>query len=383
MASKAARINAITGIIVSQLDRERLDVAAVKLEIAQADSATDEQLSVLVYTKFLKSVGGDSAKLLECEFCHGRSPADAEECPYCKEVEADVKTASTQPVEAAKSIPTVEAQPMATAKNTEKNTEKIATVTSITKISKLPDELAKYTEKDLDAAVHEVQALKAKSARGYWDLGVKIADIYDRQIWKLRSEGGKPKYRTVEAFCNAELGLSPVHAWKLMEVAKNFSSAEVEAFGTSKLGLLLQAPEKDRPAIRAAVESGASKATIEQEVRKANKDRREQTGRDGKKKVQPKAGEKTKSGGVAQKRGRKASGNTITVASLVGNQTLPFYTKASILAANGDRKGWKKAKKISEIPMTTMEMDNDVMMTLTLMENTDGTLKIKVDIHRD
>jgi hypothetical protein len=379
MARATGRINAVTGFKVERLDRATLETYAKQLGILAPD-ATDEQLGVQLYVSYLKGVGGDSRKLAECDICLGRSPESISACPYCDETEAPPAPATKKDPPASaggKTSTPKETHPMTTTKD---GTKKDGT--TMTALAK--------TEKDLNRQVTEVVELKTAVAKDYWKLGCKIAEIHDGQTWKLRNApDGKPRWRTFEAFCNEELGLSSVHCVKLMDVAKTFSAGDVAKFGTGKLGLLLQAPEAERPAIKAKIEGGASTGVVCEAVREANKGKTTTRGRDGKQHPIVREGQTTKSGKPAKKPGRPAkaetkpaSRKTITIANIEGNEQVPLFTKASVLAATGDRKAWVRAKKISDVPTGTREMDNDVMQVFTVIEGPDGFLRIKVETHR-
>lgn len=375
-SSTAQKRNHITGIVVSLLDRGRLEAAAKAAGLSVAPDSSDDQASVNLYAHYLKNIGGDSAKLLECSYCFGRSPEHLKECPYCLEIE---KTATPASESATKVQHPKEAK---TKMNSETTTQVALAVAGGDVIpikgelmtpedaKKAQAALAKMTEKDLDKAVATVQTLKGKAAKGMWDLGVEIAKISDGQLWKLRSEDGKPRYKTAEAFVTAELGMSVPHAWALAEISKKFTADEVLKFGTTKLGLILQAPVELRPAIKEKVEAGASKREVVEEVRRANKNRATTTNkRTGKEMPKPKAKTPTADNGKKM----------LTVANILGSQTLRMYRKASVA---GDKKEWVPAKKVADVPFCEMELENDIVQTFTLIEHGDGTLKLKVEVRR-
>jgi hypothetical protein len=222
------------------------------------------------------------------------------------------------------------------------------------------------TEKDLDAAVTRVQVLKAKAAESAWELGVEIKNIYDAQLWKLRDEGGKPRYKNPDAFTNEELGMTPANAWKLMDIAKNFTRGQVHEFGTAKLGLILQAPESARAELLSKAK-GASKTEVEKEVRRANKERKTVKSRKGVERPKPAA---------------KVGKATITIANVLGSQTVPLWTKASVSAATGDRKSWVKAKKVADVPSASIELENGVVQHFTLTADAEGCLKLRIETRR-
>jgi len=370
MAAKteqADRIDPISGIVVRLLDRGRLDAAARALGVVFPPDTSDEKAAVNLYSRYLKEVGGDSGKLLECEFCKGRAPQRIKECPYCPEQASGAK--ATDPTEA-KKIMTTTATTKADPKAATGSKANLAVVQGGKALAAPEPSLVGKTAKDLDRAVQEVFALKTKSAMGMWELGAKIAEIHDQQLWKLRGEDGKPRYKTAEAFVTAELNMSVTHAWNLMDISRKFTAEDVKKFGTSKLGLLLQAPEEARPAIQQRIEQGASKNVVAQEVRKANKGRTTTTTKRG-----PNAGKVS-----AKSEKARPAKKLLTIANVLGKQTLPMYAKATM---KGDKKDWTRAKKLSEVPTCVMELENDVKQTFTLIEHGDGTIKLIVDTHRD
>jgi hypothetical protein len=395
MTTTTAKKNVVTGIVVALLDRGRIEEAMKRTGHSMMPDDTQKAAEGL-YRYFLKGAGGDSDKLLECDRCGGRSPEAWKECPYCNEEQA-VPKGSSKTNDPAKGQDSKEAQDMD--KQTTKgvaqtalpmlagggSTKALATVTPIKgelmdpEVKRAQAVLTKSTEKTLDQAVKDVQEAKAATAGSAWVLGEKISRIYDGQLWKLRNEDGKPRYKTADAFCVAELGMSVTHAWNMISLHKNFTQKEVAKFGTSKLGLLLQAPVEAQPEIREKIERGATKAAVTAEVRKANKGRETVPRRDGKEQknsAPARAAAKEASGGKGTSKSGRA---TITVANIVGKQTIQLFRKAS---TDGDRKEWVKAKRIGDVPFATLELANDVVQEFTLVEHTDGTIKLKVETFR-
>ncbi len=250
----------------------------------------------------------------------------------------------------------------------------LATVTPIEKA------LAKYTEKDLDKTVEKIHSLKGKAAEDYWYLGAEIKDLLGKQLWKLRTEDGKPKYKTADAFCLAELGMTPQQARKCSATAEAFTVEQTKAFGTKKLGLILEAPEEDRPALQKAVEAGATRRQLEEEVRKKNKGRKT-IQRKGKEVRKPGAGGVTDKGEKAKRPGPKPkSGKTITVANITGVQTIILYKKGTQIGE--DKKQWTRAKRIADQPTASVELENAVVQTYTVTDGPEGFLKLRIETRR-
>jgi hypothetical protein len=392
MATKA-RKNIITGIQLDKLDRSIMEGAAKTLGYEIPPGSTDDQASVFLYGKFLEGAGQKADDFLVCENCGGGSPEGVvKDCPYCNDVGVvagppPVKNNPTPTSNDSGKAPKEEkAPPMttqadkATAKadkqvSFDKPAAALATVTSIDKT------LSKFTEKDLDKAVAKVQQLKSKSSEDYWNLGQEIGHIYKSQIWKLRNEDGKPRYRTVDAFVAAELGMTPPQAWKCMATAEAFTVEQVRAFGSTKLGLILEAPEEMRPQLQKAVEEGVTKRALEKEVRKGNKGRKTIKQRDGKVRKAVQDGV-TKKGLKAKKTGPKpkAGRSVITVANITGVTTILLYKKGS--QEGDDKKQWTRAKRIADQPTGSLELENAVIQTYEVTDGPDGCLKLRIKTER-
>jgi hypothetical protein len=379
METSKQKTNATTGIILAMLDRPRMLKAANAAGL-MTEGKSDEQLSVALFAHYLKGVGNDSAKLVECDMCLGRSPEALEGCPYCLEDPAAGAKGSPKAAETGKGQHPKEKAHMNKTTTKEEAPQKslmLAGGTGLATVTPIGKDLSKLTEKTLDHAVKEVQVAKAEASGSMWKLGGKIAAIYDGQLWKLRSEDGKPRYKTPDAFCVAELGMSVTHAWSLMDLHKKFTEAEVAKFGTSKLGLLLQAPEAARPAIRESIEKGATKQAVAAEVKRANQGKETVQRRDGKEqKSSAPTRAKNRAEGKKEKPALRAGRATITIANMTGSQTIPMWKKASMVG--DDKKEWVRAKRIADVPTCRMELANDVVQDFTLVEHTDGTLKLKI-----
>jgi len=369
------RRNAITGILVDKLDRATMVKTCRAMGWEVLPDSTDEQLSVFIFMKLRTTPAPDD--LLDCDNCGGSSSEKGfASCPYCKDDEPAPAVPAGQPQnkkepaspkgvfgkapkEEAPEPMTTPTEAAATKQTSLATTPKSAPVATVTPIS---NDLAKFKESDLDKAVAEVQKLKSDASEDMHRLGQKIAEIHDKQLWKLRTEDGKPRYKSIESFIHEELGMTPQNAYRLLDTSKAYTPEQVRSFGTTKLGLILQAPEKDRPALEKAMKDGASKRALEKEVRKANK---------GKKEVVRRNKEKPVKKGNAKVAGGKPS---ITVASILGTQTVVAYKKG---AMEGDKKTWTRAKRVADLPTGILVMENDVVLTTTLVEHTDGTLKFR------
>ncbi len=397
-AAKVSRVNSVTQIKVTFIDEKLVLAALTSLGVPhEADVDTAEQLAVTLWSHFTTTVNKEDQ--MACWQCNGISDANLDLCPYCgagdapeesaaqaeKKEDAPKNTASVDTAAPAAEKKEANVTTAAAAKKTtKKSTSKkngaanLAVVPATHKAVVVDDTRTSsntHTVRELDAAVSQVQKLKGDGAVAMWTLGMAMRNIYDNQLWKLRSDPttGKPMYKSVDAFCNSELGMTPQNAYKLMDISKNYSEDKVRTFGTAKLGLLLEAPPEDQKRILEKMEADkkAGKNTpfrqVEAEVRQVNK----------KKKKAPREsrGKKMPTGG-----GRKKESKQITVASILGSNTVKLYTKATFKSEPGDQ---KRAKKFAELPWGRMELENGVVMFMALQENAAGEWQIRVETKRE
>jgi hypothetical protein len=396
------RVNMVAGFVVDRIDEKTMrSFLEANPEIAKAVGDTDgyavEQIGVALFTHFEKTTAAKDA--IVCDYCLGvSSPEAGDRCPYCgtddAELQADAASESVaqsvpkgqdvptdEPSEkpakktkaAKKSSTTVAAADKETTKE-EKDTEAHMDTThangaSTTKgLAKTKGTSGKLTVAELDKAVSEVERLKSAAAGSYWQLGRKILEVYTATLWKLRlTDDGKQRYKGFEAFCHHEFKMSHTHAYKLMDVAKKFSEEDVSRFGTTKLGLLLQAPPENQGEIEKKIRSGASTKQVKEAVGKSRKEK----------------GFK-KPGGKGRKQETKATGRApekITIASIEGRKTVKLYAKPASMR-NVDFNELKRAKKIGDIPFGRLELANDVVMYISIQDH-NGELVAVVDTRRE
>jgi DNA-binding phage protein len=386
----------VTGITVGKLLRASMLACAAARGIAVDASKSDESLSESLHHAFVacEKAGGEDECVL-CDNCGGGSPSGLDWCPFCEplhesapalkeSLQKPAKAARLQAVEMAevKAVKPAKAAPKLVKTNAAELKEKPVRANAKAKLALVEARAIspsgqQFTEENLDSAIREIHEQKVRASEGLWELGRKIAHIYDNQLWKLRSAGGKPKFKTVDQFCQEEIGMSPPAAWKLMSVAKEFTASAVKKFGTAKLGLVLQAPDELREAMLEKVEAGIAKAELEKDVVEANKGRPTITTRQGVVKAKPMLEGASKPGPKSKQSSSK--GGQITVASILGTQTQVMYCKASM---RGEKSTWTKAKTVGDAPCAVIELENAVVQIITLLEHTDGTLKIEIKTRR-
>lgn len=240
-----------------------------------------------------------------------------------------------------------------------------------------------HTERELDEAVRDVEKLKATGATALYNLGKRIVEIQDTGLWKLRTEkdeNGKVsvRWKSFDAFCNQELGLSPQSASSLGQIARHYSENDVKLFGTRKLGLVLQAPREERPRIEAAVRGGASKKEIEKEVRKVNRERGS---------AEPHGNKQTSkaTAAAAEKRREKAkkvkNTSQIAVAKILGLDTVKLVKRPAKIG--GDLSDAVRARKLSDEPYGCREIAAGVYEHFYVTTDAGGGLILKVKTVRD
>ena len=321
----------------------------------------------------------DVKTLAKCD-CGGVFPAEYKACPYCGDADdapapkKEEKAAPAPKVDATKSTKPEASKPVVT-KDTK--VTKIQTA-ALVKAQPVDEKLAGLTAKDLDTATQEVIRLKGNASDGMWQLGAKLKEIHERQLWKLRMDDkGKPTYRSFEAYCAAEIKMSHSTCYGLIKIADNYTVSEVRALGTSKLNLILKAPEDDREELKEAAKSGLSKEKLRQKVAEARKA-----------KGAPKQKEAKVARGAAPpvSKGRppKKSDN-ISIVSIVGNTTLPCYPKPQTKGETLVQIECPKAVKewIERVnPFATHDFGNGVRELMALAVDSKGRLQLRVKCQR-
>ena len=256
----------------------------------------------------IKESKGDPDKLLKCDICGGYSLDTYQECPFCDGKDAPPaeekpakakKPRSTKAKEQPPAPPAAEEKPpkKPAKKRTTKpepaaaaaeEPSKVVDINSRKKRSKKGDaqQVSEPVTEVLDSTAldAEVKAIKAAQARGteaLFEVGERMIKIRDQGLYTLRTgPGGKPTYKRMEDFTQAELGMSRPHAQLIASVVETFSQKDVVAIGVTKLGLFATLKSKEtRTAILELARKGATLSDIKQEVRKltgsdAERDRR-------------------------------------------------------------------------------------------------------------
>lgn len=236
----------------------------------------------------------------------------------------------------------------------------------------------------LDTAIKGVFAGVAEMDRNVsgssWDIGSKLLEILDKQLWKARvGEDGKPKYKSLNAFCRDELEWSTTHVYNLADVAKTYTRQQCVDIGMTKLSLILKAPADKQPALLTkAADPKVSKRDIEAEVAKVKPEGvKRKTGR----KETPAGvpGSKKDKKGQGKKANAEKKGEVITVSKILGQHTVMLFKKPS----DPKLTPTEHARLITDEPVGWRELQPGVREYFQVLEGADGKLTIKITIKRE
>jgi hypothetical protein len=242
----------ICGVKVDRVDLKRLlkYATTMKLTLSKVQKEDVEELIPAV-------VGHITAKMkdvpmLQCDRCGAVTPESLDFCPFCGEMNepdegepSSVIGGNSEP-----DSPSV----MAAAKTTETALAKREPSVMTTNAAKrAPKALAPATEDALEEAVGRIQALKREWEDNAWHIGQQLRVVSEETkdrpaLWRLRKQpdGVTPLYDTFKAFLRAEVGISYRMAQTCMYVAKEYSSEQLQTLSTSKIEIILNAPEGER-----------------------------------------------------------------------------------------------------------------------------------------
>jgi hypothetical protein len=122
-----------------------------------------------------------------------------------------------------------------------------------------PASIVGTTETGLDAQRHELdEALKRFAAYSrdlvgnYYDIGVVLRDIQDRELWKATGSD------SFKAFIEKELKMSRTNAYRYMDITKNYDRDTFLEIGPKKLELISGLPSEEREAALEAARNGST-----------------------------------------------------------------------------------------------------------------------------
>ena len=239
-----------------------------------------------------------AASIARCDVCEGDSDSTLPECPFCGDSdneeagEKEAEETMSEPKKGrprtakvskpAKEKPSKE-KPSKPAKEKpakEKPAKEKPAKTAIVKAETTTLAVKVVSSTELKAAVKRVGDMQRRGIETVYELGLALFEIYEKKLYTQMTVDGKPVYTDWTSFCKKELGVSPNHGFRLMDVAANYSKEDVLELGVTKLNLLLRVPESDRERLKVSAKNlPASK--LGEEVKKLAGGQKRDTGRDG------------------------------------------------------------------------------------------------------
>lgn len=313
----------------------------------------------------------DKEDLYVCDTCGGFCVDEDPACPFCgDDPEASPRTSAedaekknTETTKKENHTMQTETTKTPSPKKPRKNakaTTALATTstTALEGVVVNPEKgMSQYTVLDLDAGVESCRAALMTTVSAAYQFGLRCKDLYEKELWKLRTDKeGKPVYTNFKKFCAEELGVSHTWAFSAMDIT-GFTPEQVDAIGTSKLALVLRAPEGQREKLFEAAEKGATKEEL---TKKLAKLRAKANGSNGAE-VEPEEDPR-----------RKA----MTLRIKPGKKTVAFMKKPE------KGKEPESAKKLGDQPWLAVELGNDCSLFVRLVQKEDGTLHGVVEFKR-
>jgi len=203
-----------------------------------------------LYEFFVETFGEDA--LVRCPVCNNDGPENDQDgnevtnCPYCNAQFTDA------PAEEAP------AKKPAAKKSTAKGAKGNGKAKKTTKVAKKKgaekEELVATDEQKEELASVEVEIndLRANMNMYAYDIGVKLADINDRGLWKGMG------YDSFFAYCKDRLDFSRSGAYKYMLCAREFDRETFQLLGVKKGELIASAPDRHRKKLLSAAKKGTS-----------------------------------------------------------------------------------------------------------------------------
>lgn len=191
---------------------------------------------------FIETFGEDY--LVRCPACENDGPENDQDgnlvasCPFC-----GTKFTDAEPVEA----------PTGKSKAKVKKTTKVAKKKGAAPKEPKEEYIATPEQKqELANVVDEISDLRQNLNMFAYDIGVKLADINDRGLWKGIG------YDSFFAYCKQELDFSRATAYKYMLCSREFDRDTFQELGVKKGELIASAPDRHRNKLLAAAKKGTS-----------------------------------------------------------------------------------------------------------------------------
>jgi hypothetical protein len=333
----------VSGVKMTRVDESvaREAVKDLKLNVKPTDDL--ERIVELIAASFDTL---PSSQVGQCSVCSGSSDMELERCPYCGSRDSDGEEDTEPKVEAA-----VEVEEQTLVKLPKRKKAEPAVVDAEL-VAEASSKLAKVEE--------EIGALTRAGAQNFWEIGGKIAEVYDAKLWEHKSS----PYRTFDAWVIKQTPFTLQSAYKIMDVHKAFTKEDAGKFGWTKLALVARVDKSDQPRLLDALESGASRSEIAEQIKTT-------------KKAKPQRHESGKSEGASQQKKPRPEAK-ITIASLTGKQVVKLYARVTKKDAGNP----KRAKRLADHPWGSLQLENNAILYFNIQQHANGELSLVVMAER-
>lgn len=372
VVTNAARRITVMGVLL-----ERVDAAvfrqSYKLVIEKEPPADLTRGVKELATHFQKS----GKQLMECEgenACGGGSPLDFGACPYCGAEDGAEDDAASKRMGPRGPIGKTLAETLgsASAPNALVKVDQNGTTPVVLPAAVITVTSSAMNEKVLDEAVAKIRVLKTQGTTVLYQLGIVIYGVYSTELWRQRgATEGKAAYKNFTQWVAAEVQIHQRTAFKMMQVAREFTEEQVTQYGNSILKVLLAAPKEDRQELLDKIDKGVvgGKRGVEREVEKIRK----------RKGVKHVAGAgKTKRGEKGTRAARASKRKVVTVAFPAGRNSVELFAR-KLKKSDPD----KRAKKLADRPWGKLELQNGTAIYFAIVETAVGSLTLSVEARRE
>jgi hypothetical protein len=287
-------------------------------------------------------------QMAQCDICHHVSDADLTECPFCGDgsgVEGDEEQ--------------------------EEEDNKIVHITKHEAIQLArPD---KYTEKDLDEALEGIRKSSKLAATEIYKMGKALLHIRENGLWKLRkNRAGGQLFLGFQDCVTAELGIKQSWTSRIIRIAEHFTPEQIDEHGVTRLSVSLRLePEKREKFFVATKELSARGPELA-----AMADKIKTEGKSIPRTVVPNKNPVTATGHPMKPKREPPSRLTYDVP--LGQRILPMYKRPTVPGPMD--KPTTPAKSLTDDPWLTVEIAQDLFLSVRLRRNAEGDMQAIVDL---
>ena len=381
--STAAQVQ-VQGIDAEKLDVKAIDAALERYGISPSPKAKlDDKVSMLKehFVDLDQNSSGD-VTIVVCNNCDAESTSDLDVCPFCGvgedepagAPEGDIQATGygdeeIPPPDSEETIPppVVDVTPEVLEPSlvvTDSKVQKMTQVkgkgskksTSMAVVTPIREGVIESQSEPIVKYVAEVKQIQNVAHVSSYMLAKKLAEGEMSGVWKTKLDAkDRPVYRNFDTFAQIELGMSGKYVRTQLKLFSRFTEDQFRTIPVTKLRLLLEVAEDERPAVLKKIKEGASRRTIERSIGRTSHDAQ---GAKGKAKERP----------APSKEGQ------VSVALVAKKKRFAFFQ---------DVEGQKPAKAITgstwaRLPIAT----NDVEVLVTISKNDAGEIVGVVEVRR-